>query len=521
MLYTVRDMRSRVRQVNPKWEPARQLYERIISRPVSRLVSRVRRIAAGARRRRRTCLLVAVCIGFAGLLAAGILAGHWATGRIVWYCVAVTATLSTIVAQTPRRETIDVALGSLGSIAFTIHEHDPKVRAKCRIEADAALIPVQEAWPAEAILAKLCVHSFGGESWNAAPQCRIAVAKREWLREASEPAPFLIERVGPEDARELAILMQYESRQGVSGSLAWRQSDNAAPMDGIPHEELAVDGRERLEFRVTRGPVAILRTASVEHGFIIQHEDLRKSTYFRLDTLFGKALSAPPVWHQDMSERCLRAGTTDSLRVWREFGSCGPSCQDHYKRQVRFGRAIIDQPTLVVFGDACTVTAGDRQLYTTASPFVAVITKFSHDPCFCTDGFPYLTLVGAEREPGRQPWVVALERGEFTRKPVAATVTISNSSGTIRREGFEEALGLEDYQTVTVLADSTYLAVRPLDAKHYVLRARGGNVHFGNRGLTRSHWAGWPEWTHWVFYSVLTFLWLPILQWFTRLFWGI
>jgi hypothetical protein len=514
-------MLVKVRKVNPKWEPARQLYERIISRPVFRLVSRVRRIAAGVRQRRTTCLVVAVCVAFAGLLVVGMLVGHWATGKIIWYCVAVVAAMLAIAAQVPQREDVSVELETLGSIAFTVREREPDARARCRIEADAALIPVQQAWPPDGVLAKLCVPSISGHSEHPAPECRIAVARREWLSGPSGPTPFQIERTGSTDGGELAVVMQIVGTEGTGSPLAWRQSDNEVPMEAIPHQEVAVDVSGRLEFHVTRGPIAILRTASVERDFLIQHEDLKASTYFRLDTMFGKTLWAPPSWHEDLTERCLRSGATESLRIWREFGSCGPSCQNHYKRKVQFGRAVIGRPTLVVLGDACAVTAAGRELYSIETPFVAVVTKYSHDPCFCTEGFPYMTLIGAERAPGRQPWIIALQRGDPPWKQVEARVTVSNSSGMVRAEGWGENLTLEDYQTVSVRATGPYLAVRPMNAKQYVLRATGDDVRLGNRRFARTYWTTWPEWSHWVFYGVLTLLWLPVLQWLTRLFWSI
>jgi hypothetical protein len=115
---------------------------------------------------------------------------------------------------------------------------------------------------------------------------------------------------------------------------------------------------------------------------------------------------------------------------------------------------------------------------------------------------------------------VALERGRPPAKPVDARVTLTNSSGTVRAEAWAESLPLEDYQTAALYARGPYLAVRPKNAKQFVLRAAATDVRLGNRRYVRTYWTALPEWSHWVIYGLLTYLWLPALQWLSQLAWG-
>jgi hypothetical protein len=303
MLYTPAEMRPKVRKVNPKWEPYRQLWVRRVWWPLTRVVSRTRRTAV-ALGRQRTTWLVAIGGALAGLLAAGIVAGHWSAGRVIWYCIAALAAMLAILAQIPRRENVGVEVDTLGSIAFVVPERSIGSRVGCRVEADAAIVPVTQALPAEDSLLKLCI-PYPSAPGGSAAGCRIAIAKRAWLGEGSQTAPFRLERAQSEGAVELGVTMQVFDCQGSTQPLLWRQSDDDAPMKEILHEDIAVGEAEKVELHVTRGPIVVLRLASVECGFVIQHDEIKTTSYFRLDTMFGKSLWSPPYWHEDLTETCL------------------------------------------------------------------------------------------------------------------------------------------------------------------------------------------------------------------------
>jgi len=477
----------------------------------------------GFLRQRKAMLVIAVACAVLALLLwlpHGIVSkGGWNGLQVTWCCLAVGSALFAVLAQFPRREAVDIELTTLGSISFQISDGETDTHGTCRVEADLALVPVQESWPIGQPLVKLCVPSV---SPDRSSDCRIAAAEREWISEDCEIRPFEIVATEQYGARELAVVLQLPAGNpegAIAHLVTWRQSDNDSPLQGIPHKEIDVKGNGKIEVLVTRGPVALLRTATIEHGFVIIHEGKPPQTYIRLDTALGKTLYAPPYWPEDWTDACLDASGGDTLRVWREFGGDASTWQHEYKRQVRFGRASVNRPTLVILGDACVVKVNGRRAYATEKPFVLVLTKYTHDPCFCTHGFPYLTLVGARRDPGVQPWVAGIERWE-TGTPMPARVTISHSKGQLRIGKAGASVRFEDYGSVSAEVPAPYLAVRPMNPNEYVMRAASDDVRLNGRRIVRSFWTTWPEAVHWFVYGVLTLFWLPILQYITRAVWG-
>lgn len=451
------------------------------------------------------------------VLARWFVTGEWNSLQAIWCCVTIGVSLAVVLAQLPRPEIASIEVSSLGSIGFWLPPPPSDGRITCRVEADLALIPVRESCAEGQPLLKACIPAVSLDRQN---DCRIAIGEREWLSEGGVTRPFRIHAQSTKRGMETAITMQLASANGAlngARQLTWTQSDADGPMTTIiPHQELGVSGAGKLEVLVTRGPIAVLRTRTIGTGFAISHDGKR---YVRVDTPLGKTLYAPPNWPEDRTESCLGSTAPEGLRVWREFGGDGPTWQAEYKRRVQFGWNLIDRPTLVILGDGCVVRAEGVALYEMDKPFVLVLTKYTHDPCFCTEGAPYMTLVGAVRPPGEQPWLLGVEKWQYSR-PCPVRLTLMHSRGRVRMERLGEELEFRDYDTVSANAQSAYLIVRPTDPQTYYLRASCDDLTVNSRRLVRSYWATSAEWAHWVCYGILTLLWVPILQWVARVVWG-
>jgi len=434
-------------------------------------------------------------------------------GRLLWIWIAVLLALAAAGLQSPQPLHIAVEVHAPGSLSLrqAVGLQGAKDWDLC-VTANAILLEAfYSASGGAPVQLEVCGKVPTEYAKSQPPAASIAIGPRGSLEDGPTRLPCNIEVKAGIGGEQLVVsfLPELHSSSDTGQPVMWSGeagndvSPNARTIE-VPADKSATLG-------VQKGPMIMLPADA--RGLSIESvPSSATTTFYMLDVASKPTLRYETVIWGESWDR-LDEHVLLKASLWRVFATTGSLGNEYTLRWASkyFG---IDPDRYLLLGEGLTVKIENETVDVFDGAFWAVLDLRTRCSEIHIDYEPYITVLQLHRDADCPCPPIQLSNASGDGS-TSMQVQITNSTGQVRL-GADRNVAFGEYDSLSLNIEDLEFQRMSVPEASFSVTGTSTKSKLNGADLGQSLWDTFPEPAQWVFYGVLTFLWLPIATYYLR-----